>query len=219
MSATPSDVSRWTLNRRAVFLSASIPDPSRWEGAYDAIEVTDAVVAAARAILTRGGLLVSAAHPTIAPLLMYVAAELPASDVTQVIVYQSDLFDDVLPEPTRRFGEDNIGDLRWTPAVEGEAPEPGKWDRSLRLMRHRMLSETDPAAAIFVGGMGGISDEFSMFREVFPDRPVYPVGRPGGEARVLANRTELRVPRQLDGDVYPALFRRIVADIVESLTN
>lgn len=209
---------RLTLAGRAVFLSASIPDPDRWEGAYDALEVTDAVVASARAVLTAGGMLVTAAHPTIAPLLMYVAAERPATDgPPQVIVYQSDLFGDVLPEPTRRFGEDGISELRWTPAAEGEAPEPGRWHRSLRVMRHRMLSETDPAAAIFVGGMEGIADEFDIFQELFPGRPVYPIGRPGGEARALAARTESRVPRLIDDDVYPALFRRIVADLAEQL--
>ena len=61
---------------RALFLSASIPDPERWSGPFDALEVTDAVVALARASLTRGYALVTAAHPTIAPLLL---RELPSS--------------------------------------------------------------------------------------------------------------------------------------------
>ena len=60
-----------------VFLGGSIPDPGRWEGHFDAREITDATVAAARAILYAGGTLVTGAHPTIAPLILYVAAEIP----------------------------------------------------------------------------------------------------------------------------------------------
>ena len=63
------------LAGRAVFLSASIPDQSRWHGEFDVREITDAVVAASRAVLTADGVLVTAAHPTIAPLLLYVAGE------------------------------------------------------------------------------------------------------------------------------------------------
>src|SRR5207248_3048115 len=89
--------------RESIFISASIPDPTRWEGDFDAFEITDAVVALARACLTAGFRLVTAAHPTIAPLLLYVAAEFPAAPSPRVVVYQSDLFADVLPSATRRF--------------------------------------------------------------------------------------------------------------------
>jgi hypothetical protein len=34
---------------RTLFVSASIPDPDRWEGEFDALEITDAVVSLARA--------------------------------------------------------------------------------------------------------------------------------------------------------------------------
>src|SRR5215216_4797755 len=87
----------------AILLSASIPDPGRWQGAFDALEITDAVVAFARACLTRGYTIVSAAHPTIAPLLFYVAAEFPETEHARVRIYQSLLFESVLPTVTRRF--------------------------------------------------------------------------------------------------------------------
>jgi hypothetical protein len=58
---------------RTLFLSASIPDPERWDGEFDALAITDAVVALARTFLSAGWRLVTAAHPTIAPLLLYVA--------------------------------------------------------------------------------------------------------------------------------------------------
>jgi hypothetical protein len=208
-----------TLRRHAVFLSASIPDPERWQGTFDAIEVTDAVVAAGRSVLALDGVLVTAAHPTIAPLLLYVAAEFPAGEEPSVIVYQSDLFDDILPEPTRRFGEEGIGELRWTSGAAGDEPTPGRWDASLALMRRQMLADTDPVGAVFIGGMSGITDEFDLYQNLFPSRPVYPVGRPGGEARELVERAQSRVPDLLIADSYPALFRHVVADIAAQLSN
>jgi hypothetical protein len=162
--------------------------------------------------------LVSAAHPTIAPLLLYVAGEFPRSSEPRVIIYQSHFFDRVLPLATRRFEDAGVGILRWTDAVEGDTPEPGRRNASLQLMRETMLRETDPAAAIFIGGMDGISIEHDMFRELHPRRPVYALGPPGGEARSLAETADSPLNRELmTMDVYPAVLRRIVADISRSL--
>lgn len=206
------------LRGRAVFVSASIPDPARWVGDFDALEITDAVVAACRAVLTAGGRVVTAAHPTIAPLLLYVASELPPTGEPQVIVYQSRLFDPVLPSETRRFDEFGVGRLVWTEAAEGERPRPGEWEESLRFMRQAMLGDTNPAAAVFIGGMEGIRKEFEHFVEMFPERPAYPLGRPGGEARHLQPLTSPSLAALLtSGDVYPAIFRRVVADLVARL--
>lgn len=196
-----------------VFLSASIPDPNRWNGEFSAFEITDAVVAFARVFLAEGYRIVSAAHPTIAPLLMYVAAEMPLSS-DRIIVYQSQLFEDVLPTATRRFEADGVGSMVWTPAAADDSPEPGRWDRSLRIMRERMLEETQPIAACFVGGMQGIPDERDLFLARFPQHHVYPAGRPGGAARSLADGMAGAIGQALrELDVYPALWRRVVEDI------
>ena len=199
-------------------MSASIPDPTRWDGEFDALEVTDAVVALARTFLTSGFKLVTAAHPTIAPLLLYVAAEFPSEAEERVVVYQSELFEDVLPEATRRFGSEGVGRLIWTDAVEGDRPVPGEWDRSLEVMRRRMLEETDPVAACFVGGMDGIQTEYLLFRSTFPGRPTYPVGRPGGEALRLFGQDDFPLrERLLSDDVYPALWRSVVLNLEERI--
>jgi hypothetical protein len=78
------------LGGRAIFLSASIPDPERWTGYFDVREITDAVVAGSRALLTAGAILVTATHPTIAPLLLYIASEFPraADQPASVVTYQ-----------------------------------------------------------------------------------------------------------------------------------
>ena len=82
-------------------------------------------------------------------------------------------------------------------------------------MRRRLLSETRPDAAVFVGGMAGIPAEMRLFNDLAPGRPTYPVGNPGGEAATLRRDTsgELAEPLRV-GTVYPTLGRLIVDDIV-----
>lgn len=202
----------------SIFVSTSIPDPDRSAGEFDALAITDAVVALARTFLTAGFQLVSAAHPTIAPLLLYVAAEFPPGQSKRVVIYQSELFEDVLPTATRRFEADGVGTLIWTTAAEGERPEPGQWAQSLLIMRRQMLDESRPVAACFIGGMDGIADEFRLFSNLFQGRPTYAVGQPGGEARRISERddTELGV-RLLNEHSFPSLWRAVLADLERTL--
>lgn len=199
-----------------LFLSASIPTPDRWDEPYDALEITDAVVAFGREFLTAGWRLVTAAHPTIAPLLLYLAAEIPMHVERRVTTYQSRLFEDQMPAATRRFADEGIGVFRWTDAVPGDRPEIGRRERSLEAMRRQMLGETAPDAALFVGGMEGIRDEHRLFEELRPERRWYALGRPGGAATVLAAQTTTAEPlRQLllRDSAYPTLARAVLADL------
>lgn len=203
-----------TTASKTIFLSGSIPDTSRWDAPFDALEITDAVVSLARVCLTRRHRLVTAAHPTLAPLLMYVAAELPPSQDAQILVYQSLLFEDVLPTATRRFEADGIGSINWTEAAVGDAPVPGQWNQSLRIMRERMLEDTEPTAAVFVGGMDGIREEFSLFHEMFPTRPTYALGRPGGAAAEIPNPHSEELLEALASDSsYPSLWNKVLQDV------
>lgn len=198
----------------SIFVSASIPDPDRWVGEFDALAITDAVVALARTFLTAGFQLVSAAHPTIAPLLLYVAAEFPPGRSERVVIYQSQLFENILPTATRRFEAEGVGTLIWTPAAEGEQPVPGQWDQSLSIMRRQMLEESDPVAACFIGGMAGIADEFRLFEELFQGRPTYAVGQPGGEAQRISERSDTELGlRLLNERTFPTLWRAVLADL------
>jgi len=202
------------LANASVFVSASIPDPNRWDGYADPLEITDAVVSLARVFLTAGMRVVTAAHPTIAPLLEYVAAELPPQHRERIVIYQSRLFEDVLPTATRRFEADGVARVVWTNPMDGDKPIPGEWDRSLNVMRRQMLSETEPSAAIFVGGMSGIPDEFALFKELRPGRPTYPIGFPGGEARTLARDSDSPLRAELvASSIYPALWRSVLTDL------
>jgi SLOG cluster3 family len=203
-----------TLIDTTIFLSASIPDPARWDGPADALAITDAVVSLARVFLTAGARIVTAAHPTIAPLLLYVAAELPAETPRRIVTYQSELFEDILPAATQRFRDEGIGEFIWTEAAHGDTPDPAERAASLKIMRERMLAQTNPSAAVFIGGMAGIADEYSMFTERFPEAPVYPLGSPGGEARRLVEHLDSPLASQLrESRVYPALWRTVLADL------
>lgn len=212
---------RPVLAGRSVFLSASIPTRERWDGEFNAREITDAVVAASRAVLTAGGVLVTAAHPTIAPLLLYVAGEFPprASGEASVITYQSSVFERVMPEATVRFRDLGIGEFRLTPAVLGDKAEFPLRNRSLLVMREQMFAETKPIAAIFVGGMQGIREEYELLDSVSPTPIRYPVGRPGGEAARLPQTVDGELAALLtSGDVYPTIFRAVLDDLVARMS-
>lgn len=203
------------LEGRSVFLSASIPDSARWKGPFNPLEITDAVVAVARAVLQRGGSLVTAAHPTIAPLLLYVAAEEGPATRPRVVVYQSAVFDRVLPEATLRFEAEGVGSIVRTAAMAGEPADATRAPQSLDLMRRQMLTEEAPVGAIFVGGMSGIPNEHLLFRELRDGEPTYALGHPGGAASTLVNESPSEMREELArDDVYPALARRIINDLV-----
>jgi len=207
-----------TLRERSVFLGASIPDPARWEGNFDAREITDAVVAACRAVLTAGGTLVTAAHPTIAPLLLYVAGEFPPRDRVSVITYQSLLFETEMPEATLRFQASGVGEFRFTEAVLGETTDPTRRAGSPRLMREQMFRETDPVAATFVGGISGVRDEFELLVSMFPATISYAVGRPGGEAARLTDLVDSDLsPLLAGGAIYPSVFHAVIEDLTRRI--
>lgn len=209
---------RPSLRGASIFLSASIPSSERWDGEFDPLEITDAVVAFGRAALTAGMHLVTAAHPTIAPLLLYVAAELPTDPKPEVSVYQSILFENVLPTATQRFETEGIASIHWTEAVPGESKDPDNRKESLQLMRREMLEKTEPLAACFIGGMDGINDEFELFKGMWPAAPAYPIGAPGGEARRLIEAMpEPPLPELLESRIYPTIWNRVLDDLEQRL--
>jgi hypothetical protein len=199
-----------------VFLSASIPDPERWGGRFDPFAITDAVVATARVVFTRGGTVLTAAHPTIAPLILQVADGFPGyREGIMVILYQSRLFEAVIPPATRQMMDRDHVDVVWTPAVPGERPEPGEWARSLEAMRTAMMTDLPISAAVFVGGMDGIVDEFERVRTGHPDAACFALGRPGGEAALLPNDSAL-AEELASNDLYPWLLELVMNEVFEA---
>lgn len=204
---------------RVVFLSASIPDPTRWKGEYDPFAITDAVVATARVVFTRGGTVLTAAHPTVAPLILQVADGFPgASTQTMVILYQSSLFSEVISPATREMMERDYVRVVWTPASPGDRPVPGEWASSLETMRSAMLTEVPLTAAIFIGGMEGIADEYELVGASHPEAARYALGRPGGQAALLSNEGNLG-SELASNDLYPWLLELVMNDAMGPAGN
>lgn len=198
---------------QVVFLSASIPDPDRWSGSFDPFAITDAVVATARSVFTRGGKILTAAHPTVAPLILQVADAFPdAHPGKLVILYQSSLFEDVIPAATREMMRREYVDVVFTPATAGERPEPGHWTQSLSVMREAMMTEVPIVAAVFVGGMEGIVDEYERVGAAHPGAVRYALGRPGGAAASLTNTSSL-ASELATNDLYPWLLDQVMNEV------
>lgn len=233
------------LKGNFVFLSASFPSERRSPTFFksaDPDEIAQAVVAAARAILSSKGRLVFGGHPTISPLVLMVAEEYLPSEIAAredlklrgeaaVVVYQSQFFGTVVPEATMNLYKWGLAELVWTEAAKGEDPARqevrtvGQGERSLLLMREQMLRGSSPLGAIFIGGMEGVRDEASLFVKMFRKRPTYFIGGPGGAAREFAPDypVELRPASRLEAEElaksgsYPALMQRIVLDMADRL--
>lgn len=181
----------------AVFLSASLPIVGRDDYHETSnpfliqCEVRELVIA-----IIRERRLVWGGHPSITPMIWTVCQDLGVEYADRVVLYQSCFFEDRFPEETANFNN-----VEFTPAV------PDNREESLALMRQIMLSRADLTAAVFVGGMEGIFDEYEMFRRLHPDAPVLPVAGPGGAARVLAERASEAPDAELWSLDFAKLFR------------
>jgi hypothetical protein len=167
------------IRRGAVFLSASVPQPGRrgFES-FDPVLVASAVHAFVEVILGRR-LLVWGGQPAITPIIWEAARRLDVSYERSVLLYQSAFFKDRYPQANLRF--DNWVEI---PAVEGDQRA------SLRLMRERMFSDHYYEAAVFIGGMEGVIDEFEVLQGFAPEVRLLPIAAPGGVSRELFDRVE-----------------------------
>ena len=169
------------LHRATVFMSASFPSGDRGEQfrPYDASGIADAVSAFTRAILAGNGKLVFGGHPTITPLVLMIARELCVTN--SVVVFQSAWFRDFRLPEVDEIESERLGVVHWTDKADN-------LDESVRIMREKMIGSIQYKAAIFVGGMEGIHDEYSLFAEIWPNIPCIPVAGPGGAAKTLPSK-------------------------------
>lgn len=175
---------------KVLFMSASIPNPNQpkylaW-GAYPrAIE--EAVTSLTRLCLQRNITLVFGGHPSISPLVALIALErrgFTSDGEPPIRIYQSEAYRGKLPDKTWALFRAGVAHIVWTDRVEGDqAPFP----ESLKLMRERMLDETQPGSMVCIGGMQGIPDELALYRARFPTRPVYVLAETGGASMMLAH--------------------------------
>ena len=137
-----------------LFLSASVPVVGRADGKYlasaDIIAIRDAVIALSSVVLPHYHL-IWGGHPSITPLIANVLRHSNKKVNSSVTVYQSGFF-------AKEFPSDNK-DIEHIVVTK----DLGDRDKSLEIMRKEMIVENDFAAAVFIGGMNGVEDEYKIF--------------------------------------------------------
>ena len=183
----------------AIFLSAGVPDPKRgpqYAATADTVAIQAAVSALVYVALGRR-MLVWGGQPAITPMIWVVAADMGVDYGGWVRLYQSRHFRDEFPEDNERFQNVTFSD-----DVDGDR------EKSLLAMRERMFTENRFSAAVFIGGMGGIVDEYELFARLQPNAAVIPVISTGGATLNVAERIG-PISADLSSDLdYVALFHR-----------
>ena len=185
----------------AIFLSASIPDPRRapaYAVTSDSVAIASAVSALVNVTLGRR-LLVWGGHPAITPMIWIVAEDVSVDYGSWVRLYQSKYFEEQFPEDNERFSN-----VTYTDTIDGDR------ERSLRVMRERMISDYVFNSGVFIGGMDGILQEFKIFRNLQPKAQLLPIGSTGGAALEVARQLPELHPDLLDDFDYISMFHRLL---------
>jgi hypothetical protein len=189
-----------SLAGRFVFLSASYP-PRDYKASSDSHEIARAIKMLLSVVFEEKGLLTFGGHPSISPLVLMMAREY--GERNRVRIYQSALYADRISPATHELRQEGYGEIVFTPAIEGEKPAFGKNAKSLARMREQMVTESNPVGAVFIGGDTGVTAELDLFQGVYPNRPVIPIGAPGGIAKELLGRVERQL---LQTDFWSELY-------------
>jgi hypothetical protein len=187
------------IHTEAVFLSAGVPDPRRCSAqakTANSAVIASAVLGLIHTVLGRRPL-VWGGHPAITPMIA-IAAERMGMDCSQwVTLYQSRYFESAYPADNDRFRN-----VSYVDAVRGDV------DQSLRQLRLRMFASHQFSAAVFIGGMQGIVDEFDLFQRHHLHARVVPLLSTGGATAELSTRLG-SVQSDLQDDLdYVGLFHR-----------
>lgn len=188
-----------------IFLSASIPLPER-DAKYfetaDIVAIRDAIIALTTVVLPKHKI-IWGGHPSITPLIYYVMEKLGLNIQQHVKLYQSLWFEHLFPVDNNKF--ENIV---FTEKLK-DIPS------SIHLMRERMLSENKYSAAVFIGGMNGIEDEYKMFREKYPNALLLPIASTGAATKIVYDNLlpkEFKNERLLKDYGYMSLFQSLLID-------
>lgn len=184
-----------------VFLSASVPKPGReFYGMEDVIAIRDAVIALASTVLANPAYhLIWGGHPSITPLITLVLDRYGLKMSDRVTLYQSDWFRDVFPPENKDVGNRVITNKLST------------MGNSLELMRDKMIRDNDYAAAVFIGGMGGIFEEYELFRKCHPHALVLPIASTGAAAKGLFDKYSGQFDKRLLTELsYTSLFKELL---------
>lgn len=186
-----------------IFLSASIPSPdihSPYFQTADLVAIRDAVRALARVVLPKCPL-VFGGHPTVTPLLRYVMYKLPDAANRNILLYQSAFFQDGFLEDNQHFGN----------VVTVASNTNRKF--SLLDMRERMIKSHSFAAGVFIGGMGGVEEEYTLFKTHHPNAGILPIASTGAAARRIFHGIGPKPDPKLQYDyIYQSMFKSVLSN-------
>ncbi|SRR5713101_3162434 len=159
-----------------VFLSASVPLPSRnpvYFDTADVIAIRDAVRALTMVVVEQQVQLVFGGHPAITPMIRLQIAQTGTPVGERVVMFQSRYFEREFPQDNAAFEHVELVD-----AVQNDR------QASLQRMRESMLAKPFKVG-IFIGGMEGVEEEYAMFLHLQPNIPAFPIASTGAAAAML----------------------------------
>ncbi len=167
--------------------------------------------------LERGYTLIFGGHPAISPMVLEIARRhVPGRNEIRVIVFQSELWADVIPLAAKDLARWPHGCMITTPPVNGDKNE------SLTLMRQLMLASAGLQAGVYIGGMGGLLEESYLFGDLCGG-PRYAIASTGGASKYLLEALERdHGGRSADSELvdalancrsYPAVMDQIFDDL------
>jgi hypothetical protein len=187
-----------------IFLSASVPLPTR-DRAYfdtaDVIAIRDAIRALTMVVIEEQAQLVFGGHPAITPMIRLQIAQTNTPVGDRVVMFQSRYFEHEFPGDNSAFER-----VELTDAVNSDR------EASLELMRRAMLS-TPFDAGLFIGGMDGVELEYAMFERLQEGIPAFPIASTGAAAARLYNanlRLQRAYPELRDEISYLTLMRSLI---------
>jgi hypothetical protein len=192
-----------TLNK--IFLSASIPYADRHPQFYDTADVLairDSVRALAAVVIPKAHL-VWGGHPAITPLIRHVVERMTGEWESHITIYQSRHFEKSFPEDNFAFENIQL------------TPDYGDMPSSIFQMRKRMFEENTFSAAVFIGGMEGVIDEYRMFREYYPQAVTIPLASTGAAAKIVYDEFQNNNEHLVGDYAYMALFRDLLANFIQ----
>lgn len=191
-------------NLKEIFLSASIPYVNRDKKYYetaDVIAIRDAVRALATIVIPKARI-IWGGHPAITPLIKEIMERMDSDINDHVTLYQSDFFSDKFPKENHYFEDIIITHIK------------KNREESLLEMRKMMLEGKNFVAAIFIGGMEGVIDEYNLFKEFYPKTPTFPIASTGAAAKIIYDEFDYKEQRLVTDYSYSSLFGDLFGRII-----
>ena len=186
-----------------IFLSAGVPTidrPAKYYNTADVIAIRDSVIALASTVLAAKGYhLIWGGQPAITPLIALVLERYGLQMTNRVTLYQSYGYVDKFPKENT-----NVGNIVFTEKKESQ-------EASLLLMRQKMIGDHNYVAAVFIGGMEGIEEEYNLFKEYHPKALCLPIASTGAAAKILYDNHPGEFDERLLTELsYNSLFKELL---------